>query len=270
MKKLQYTLVEILVSMAIFVIMMGILMKTFSVGADVVSSETIKVNILTDANVFYSYLTKDFRGVAASPLTPPSYIGVGNTEISNRNPDKTAIALEQYGLSIILRATTANTPDSIEIYTDAKPYGSDMQLALDNNPDYELLLRYQFDSNKIYRNQYIIDTSQSDYDIDQITNNSAIGVNSHTGGTDINGNPSNSNDNAVILEGVEDFEMVLWEDYEGGTKITTTISANSFTKLEKIPACITFYLTLNPPNPDAADEIKQRYRRTISKTVYLN
>jgi hypothetical protein len=143
-----------------------------------------------------------------------------------------------------------------------------MLTSLTTNPDYELLLKYEFDDSnkKIYRNQYIINTGHNDFfesGGDQLTAKFVEGMNNHTSTT--------SDDvNATILEGVEKLEFKFWEDYEGGKELAVSVAANSFTELEVIPACITFYVTMVNPSPTASSVILERGKRTISKTVYLN
>ena len=299
MKKLKYTLIELLISMAIFVVMMGILISTFSMAGDIASSETTKTNILQDASVFYSYLTKDFRGAIASPIEPPDIVSVGGGITQNRDPDDptlTATELEDYGLSVIVRGEalelqnsgTTEKLNSIEFYGSPLPYGNDMKNILLQSPDYELVLRYHFQKptqsspGKIFRDQYIVDTADTEFIIDPLRNTRLIGSGladpsvaaAANGMSPVDTTPSDGfNDNgAVILEGVEDFNVIFWEDYEGGTQITpgVAITAGVVHELETIPKCITFYVTLVSPNPYASNDIKKRGRRTVSKTIYLN
>ena len=261
MKKLKYTLIELLISMSIFVVMMGILMSTFSMAADIASSETTKINILQDANIFYSYLTRDFKSAIASPIPHPQ---LANGTDGDPDFSTHPAVLEDYGLSVSLGATTVNVPDKIQFFGDITPYGSAMATELASSPDNELLLSYEYDSTakKIYRNLYIVNTASTDFEDFPVDRDSILGINSDN---------NTDGENAAILEGVESFNIVLWRDYEGGDVINTPdIAAGSYAEVDEIPTCITFYITLSSPNPNASAIIKERGQRTISKTIYLN
>ena len=71
MKMKRYTLIELLAAMTIFIIMMGILFRVFTSAATITSSESTKLAILSDANVFFTYLTNDLEASSNSNNTSP-------------------------------------------------------------------------------------------------------------------------------------------------------------------------------------------------------
>ena len=240
MKTLKYTLLELMVAMLIFVIMMGILMSTFSMAADVASSEGNKLSIMSDSNVFYTYVTRDFGAVLSQPIPAPIYIDDdGSTSTLQKwDPDATTPPpdkLDDYGLNIEYVAN-----EKISFYSDTKEYSS-LTTNLESSADYVLKVEYEFKSTeeKIVRTMYVWDS--------------------------LNDSAAFPPEEATILEGVKEFSFTIWENYAGGREITATNG-----KLETVPACITFNVTITNPNPSIPDIIKERHKRTVSKTVYLN
>ena len=135
-------------------------------------------------------------------------------------------SVQDYGLQISFSAT------SLEFYSEADPYtDSTYNTALGSNAPY---ISYEFNNGNVYRNMYLDD-----------------------------GKAGASITDAVILEGVEAFEVVVWKDYAGGTR------ANSG-DVDSKPTCVTVSVTLTSPNPNMATELKEREKRTITKTMYID
>lgn len=249
MKVLKYTLLELMVAMLIFVIMMGILMSTFSMAADVAANEGNKLSITSDANIFYTYLTRDLSAVLSQPLPAPITISDSSPYIEKKDPDETSAirTLNDYGLK--MSYTVSSTSVKLSFYSDTPEYAAltdDLNDPLSNNV---LKVEYEFikGENKLYRTMYAWDPTASP--------------------------PTSVDDEkGMILEGVENFGFTIWEDYAGGRSLATiTFTTGATSKeLDTIPACITFNAELTNPNPDTPQAVKDRYKRTISKTVYLN
>ena len=277
MKKSNYTLIEIMISMAIFIMMMGILMSTFSVAADVTSSESTKINILKDANLFYSYLTKDLQGTTTDNIEAPSAV-VSNVEQIDRDPDNPTPVLNDFGLKVVLRADSNSIINSIEFYSSVYPYSQDMKDALAYSPDFQLLLRYHYDSTKkkVYRDQYIINTNNDDFATDQseatisATAYASASQSDDTTQWQYTNGVNDVNSSATILEGVSEFDITFWEDYQGGAEIIPVSSGGTIYTLPKNPTSITFSVTMANPNPYASTGVLNRGKRTVSKTIYLN
>lgn len=215
----RYTLIELLAAMTIFIIMMGILFKTFTTSADVASRETTKVGILSDANVFFTYITNDLKSMIVDIYPAPE-----NENGVKDDPDSATATVDDYGDSQLKFTTT-----SIECYSNVTPYNeTTLVTALGSNSPY---IKYELNSEKIYR------TMASD-----------------SGGSD--------SVQGIILEGVTDFSIKLWDDYPGGNELTTSPTSSK-------PACITVSVTLTSPNPNMSTQLKEKEKRTITKTIYM-
>lgn len=183
-KKHSYTLIELLAAMGIFIMMIGILFKTFSASAEVATRETTKVSILTDSSVFFKYVTDDLRSMIvdvypAIEIEAPS----GSKKF---NPDNTGQGTTDHGDSEL-----TFTPTSISFFSNVTPYQeAALTGALGSAPPY---VKYEFSGSQITRSMSSDDA----------------GLNEQSG---------------IILEGVEAFSIDLWEDYPGGTQITDSPS----------------------------------------------
>ena len=237
MKKLRYTLIELLAAMTIFIIMIGILFRTFSASADVAASETTRLSIMTDANVFYQYLTSDIKAMSIDIIAAPR--NESNSSSQLHINDTSAASDFSVKELLITPSTVIPTSDvTIEFYSDVTAYNfSDFDTNSDGAPDLSPYIVYEFDSTNgiITRKHFTDDTKAAPtYSVDPI-----------------------------ILEGVEEFDIKVWDDYPGGSQITQFPSPTK-------PSCITFSVTLTSPNPYASSQIKEKAKRTISKTLYLN
>lgn len=216
----RYTLIELLAAMTIFIIMMGILFKTFTTSADVASRETTKVGILSDASVFFTYITNDLKSMIVDIYPAPE-----NTSGAKDDPDTAAATtIDDYGDSQLIFTTT-----SIECYSNVTPYNeTTLVTALGSNSPY---VKYELNSEKIYR------TMASD----------------SSGADSVQG---------IILEGVTELSIKLWDDYPGGNELTTSPTTSK-------PSCITISVTLTSPNPNMSSQLKEKEKRTITKTIYM-
>ncbi|MCM8533212.1 MAG: hypothetical protein NE330_18735 [Lentisphaeraceae bacterium] len=225
MKKLNYTLIELLAAMGIFIMMIGILFKTFTASADVATSETTRLSIMIDANVFYHYLTSDIKAMSIEIIPAPE-----NDQGEKRRLDTDDIQTAEDLKDKELNVTVTGSVTTIEFFSDITPYN----LAPLAGAPY---VEYRFDSSTGYiTRKHFTDSGKSA--------------------------PVYA-DEPIILEGVEDFTITVWDDYPGGNQM---VEFPTPTK----PSCITFSVTMTSPNPYASDVIKERSKRTISKTLYLN
>ena len=237
-KILKYTLIELLAAMTIFIIMIGILFKTFTVSADVAASETTKLSIMSDANVFFQYLTSDVRSLSVDIIAAPE---ADNGEKRRLDSDELTNAFD-FDIKKLMVTPTGNV--SIEFYSEVPAYNIDgvFDTDSDGSPDISPYIVYQLDTTTgvITRKHFTDDTKISPDD-------------STTYG---------SGNEPILLEGVTAFDISVWDDYPGGNQITTFPTPTK-------PSCITFSVTLTTPNPYASNVLKTRSQRTISKTLYL-
>jgi type II secretory pathway pseudopilin PulG len=183
MKKLRYTLIELLVAMGIFIIMMGILFSTFSAVTDVSTNESVKVGILADANVFFGYITQDIREMNVEIIPAPE--SEGNSGGSKTDPEDNTNAVTDYGDSKLTYTST-----SLEFFSEVDPYE-----AMATSPPY---IKYTIEAasggySKIYRSMWDYDPATKTFDNEQ---------------------------KGLILEGVKTFDIKVWDDYPGGTELT--------------------------------------------------
>ena len=253
MKKLQYTLIELLAAMSIFIIMMGILFKTFTTSADVAASQSTKVSILQDANVFFNFLNNDLKNIEIEAIEK-----ILNNQNAATDPNEDAASVEADGNKLHFSLTA---PVSISFKSGVTPYydrengnynGYDLIDELDITgsdgiPDEKPYVAYEY-----IASEKVIVRKMYPYQTDYVDNS-----NNYSGTTG-----SLSDDIPVILEGVEDFTIQVWEDYPGGTEITTS-------PIGVAPACVTFTVTLADPSPTMAQTMKDRTKRTITKVVYM-
>ena len=135
--------------------------------------------------------------------------------------------------SLTFTATTLKFASNVEAY-------SAVQAAIGANPPY---VEYRFDSTSgiIYRKMSNYkDAAAAAAAADTLVENEG-----------------------EILEGVKAFDIKVWDDYPGGTEITSSPAHSK-------PACITVSVTMTDPNPDMAQELKDRNVRTITKTLYMS
>lgn len=224
MKKLQYTLIELLVAMSIFIIMIGLLFNIFVNASTVVVDQSTKVSILSDASVFFTYISKDLSNISLSAI--PHFLDKKNNQTDPESNDAPSFKTTSDQLKV---ETSGSTTTLIAFRSDVEAYNT---ADIPSTP----YVAYFFDKNKgeIYRSMEMDEASY---------------VSAET--------------NAVILDGVEEFEVKVWDDYPGGT----ALSASTFAIK---PACVTIKLTLRTPNPHASDESKKQSLRTVTKTVYIN
>ncbi len=63
MKKIRYTLIELLISMGIFAVMMLLLLNFFSKYQDFTFRAGLRNDLLADANTFFAIIERDLKGV---------------------------------------------------------------------------------------------------------------------------------------------------------------------------------------------------------------
>lgn len=263
MKKLHYTLIELLAAMGIFIMMIGILFKTFVTGADIATTETIKMSILSDANIFFNYLTNDLRNInmqAIQRLRDKNNADIDpddpESDPSNEAAGKKMHFTSNGKLSFFstitpyddISATTYNTVNLVDELDS---------VTKDGIPDLPPYVAYELVGDSIVRKMY---STQAAYVDD--SNNFSAGVSS------VADLANETLAIPVILEGVVSFQINVWSDYPGGTLIDETQSP-----LSEKPACITFEVTLRDPNPFKASlpiSVRNRDNRTITKTIYID
>lgn len=267
MKKLHYTLIELLAAMGIFIMMIGILFKTFASGADVASRESIKMGILSDANIFLNYLTNDLRNINMQAIQR-----IRDNKNNAIDPDSTNVdpaSKEAEGKKLHFTAGKISFFSTVTPYDDTSntsySYDSTIPATLvealdidaDNIPDLDPYIAYELVDDKIVRKMY----SSQDAFVDDNNDFSAGASSSADLDNEALAIP-------VILEGVVSFDIKVWSDYPGGTLIDESQSP-----LSEKPSCITFSVTLRDPNPFKASlptAVRNRDNRTISKTIYID
>jgi len=267
MKNQKYTLIELLAAMSIFIIMMGILFKTFTTAADVASKQTTKIEILSDANIFFNYLTNDLKNIDVQAI---ERLLDNQNAANDPNANPSAATNEASGNKLHFDNV------SVSFYSDVKPYDDTsntsysydssntatlvegLDLDADNIPDLKPYLAYELvtytesgvSKKAIVRKMYA----------DQVlyVNNAGTYVGKTTAADIID----DSKSLPVILEGVENMTIQVWDDYPGGNELTQSPIGHK-------PACITVSVTLTNPSPTIAAAIKERNKRTITKVIYL-
>ena len=244
MKKLNYTLLELLASMTIFIIMMGILFKTFTASADVASVETTRLSIMNDSNVFFQYLTSDVRSLSVDIIPAPESDKGLKYRLDTAENDSTSYDFDIKKLLVTPSPVVPTSNVTLEFYSEVTAYNINGVFDVDSDgiPEVTPYIVYEFDSTAgtITRKHFTDDTKVSPDDT------STYG----------------SGKEPIILEGVTAFDISVWDDYPGGNEITTFPTPTK-------PSCITFSVTLTTSNPYASSSIKTRAQRTISKTIYL-
>lgn len=232
MKKLRYTLIELIAAMTIFIIMMGILFRTFTASAEIATAETTRLGIMTDANVFFQYLTADVKAMSIDIIAAPQNDSGSKVQL-HTNSTSGAFDFSNKELDVISNST-------IEFFSDVDAYrlsSNDFDTNADGIVDLSPYVQYQFNaSNGTITRKHFTSAAKT--------------------------SPTYTED-PIILEGVESMTINVWDDYPGGNEITTFPSSTK-------PACITFTVTLTSPNPYASNTVKERGKRTITKTLYLN
>ena len=180
----KYTLLELMVAMLIFVIMMGILTTTFGAASDISTSESVKVNLMNDANMFYDYLTSDLQSAVVTTFEAPE-----NTDGDPRDVENLQVATDPAENTDRHLDFVAGT--SISFYSNVAPY-TDTNLvdSLDINPPY---ITYLFSGSEILRT---MDDSHVSGGASPVT--------------------------GTLLEGVTAFSFQIWSDFAGGNPLTTT------------------------------------------------
>jgi len=86
MKKIRYTLIELLISMGIFAVMMLLLLNFFSKYQDFTFRAGLRNDLLADANTFFAIIERDLKGVYINEdldsqgiSTPASTVAVKNS-----------------------------------------------------------------------------------------------------------------------------------------------------------------------------------------------
>ena len=255
MKKLHYTLIELLAAMTIFIMMMGILFRTFSSGADVAATETVKLSILSDSNIFFNYLTNDIRNINMQSIQR-----LRDNKNDAIDPDHGTASQEADGKKLHFTDERISFFSTVRAYhdTDGSNYnGVNLVDELDSATkdgiaDLDPYVAYELVGDKLVRKMY---STQAAYVDDN---------NTYADLTTVAELDNESLAVPVILEGVEEFEVTVWSDYPGGTQVDTSQSP-----LSEKPACITFTITLTDPNPYKNATLKARDNRSISKTIYI-
>ena len=251
MKKLRYTLIELLAAMGIFIMMIGILFQTFVAGSDIAASETVKMNLLSDANIFYNYLTDDIRNIDMLAIQM-----LRDKDNDDKDPDVAAPndTYQATGKKLHFAAGKISFYSTVDAYNDniiGNYNGADLTI-LTGSP----YIAYELVGTSLVRKMYA----------DQATYVSDEGVyDKLTTTADLEDTTVNV---PIILEGVVDFSFKVWSDYPGGTEISTNQSP-----LSEKPSCITFTLTLKDPNPSKTSlptAVQERSYRTVSKTIYID
>ena len=82
---------------------------------------------------------------------------------------------------------------------------------------------------------------------------------------------------ALLLEGVTQFNFTIWTGYSGGLEAESEADSSTYdltTNRQKVtsadPVFITFDITCSPANPHMADALREKEQRSFSKTIYIN
>ena len=254
MKKLKYTLIELLAAMGIFIMMIGILFQTFVTGSDIAASETVKMNLLSDANIFYNYLTDDIRNIDMLAIQMLRDKDNDNVDPDSPNASPANETNESTGKKFHFATGKVSFYSTSDVYndTDTLNYNGVDLTGLAGSP----YIAYELVGTSLVRKMYA----------DQATYVSDEGVYADlTTTAELDDTTVNV---PIILEGVVDFSFKVWSDYPGGTEISTNQSP-----LSEKPSCITFTLTLKDPNPSKTSlptAVQERSYRTVSKTIYID
>lgn len=218
MKQVKYTLIELLAAMSIFIIMMGLLFNVFVNASAVVGSQNAKVTILSDANVFFTYISNDLANISLSSI--PQLLDNENGEVDPDAAGADSVATTSDKLTI--DATTIAFRSDVEYYHAAS-----------------------------FSTPYVI------YEFDSSTGTVTRRM------REVTGTAVSADADAIILDGVQSWEINVWDDYPGGTPLTATT-------YDQKPACITIAITLSTPNPSASAETIEQNLRTVTKTIYID
>ena len=185
MKKLQYTLIELLVAMSIFIIMIGLLFNIFVNASTVVVDQSTKVSILSDASVFFNYLTKDLANISLNQV--PHFLDKDN----NQTDPETLGSVSLKTTSDPLKIETASNGNSLIAFRSNVEYYHD--------PSYSLpYVYYDFTSStgqitRRMREEEIVTSISADMD-------------------------------AIILDGVEKIEIKAWNTGSTTALASTTFA----------------------------------------------
>jgi type II secretory pathway pseudopilin PulG len=221
MKRKNYTLIELLAAMSIFIVMMGLLFNVFVNASTIVGSQNAKVTILSDANLFFTYLSKDLQNISLSDIPrfeDKDYDPAGAADpIDPDNGDNDSVESGTDPLTVIAASKIAFRSSS-EAYdgTTSIPY-----------------IGYQLVGKEVLRSM------------------------------SANAGSYATNSEAIILDGVEELKITVWEDYPGGTELNAT-------SYSVVPRCITVSVTLSTPNPSASAATIEQNLRTVTKTIYID
>jgi hypothetical protein len=223
MKRFHYTLIELMAAMSIFIVMMGLLFNIFVSASTIVVSQSTKVSILSDASVFFTYISKDLSNISLSAI--PHFLDKNNTQ---SDPESSTPSFKTTSDQLKVE-TSGSTTTLIAFRSDIEAYDT---AAIPSTP----YVAYFFDESKgeIYRSMAADEASYGSAETE-----------------------------AIILDGVEKFEIKVWDDRPGGVALTASTFATK-------PACITINLTLRTPNPNASAETIKQSLRTITKTIYID
>lgn len=182
-KKQNYTLIELLAAMGIFLMMIAILFKTFSASAEIATRETTKVGILTDSSVFFKYITGDLRSMIVDVYPAIEMEKTGDKKF---NPDSTGQPTEDHGDSDLTFTAT-----SIEFFSNVTPYNETvLTAALSGASPY---LKYELSGSEITRAMASDDTGSNEQSGIILEGVEAFSINlweDYPGGTEITESPS--------------------------------------------------------------------------------
>ena len=242
MKKFHYTLIELMAAMSIFIVMMGLLFNVFVNASTIVVSQSTKVSILSDASVFFTYISNDLSNISLAAIPQlmdkdnneidPDFGTRGGTGTASLEASTDQLKIESSGSSTTLIAFRSD----VEYYHDdtySTPY---VYYSLEPSPptteDPQLF--------HITRRMRKTEAPASEPDTEAIIL-----------------------DGIVELDNVAQFEIKVWDDYPGGTELNASTFGIK-------PACVTISMTLTTPNPNASEETKKQSLRTITKTIYID
>ena len=239
-KKSYYTILELLVAMLIFVIMMGILTQVATTASDIATTESSKVLLLSDANIFFEHITNDLRAAEIQDIEQyKDYLN------EKSNPEDDSDTNKDVGKKFYY------TSSSIGFFANVDGYDTNVD-GIDDFPTNSPFVHYELDSGKIVREMW---DDETELTIAAAGRGSSV--------YDNNAAP-------VILDGVESLDIKLWEDYPGGAEISPQlVSSKPNHFVDTNPTCITISVTLTNPNPNMAQAVKEKNLRTVTKTIYI-
>ena len=256
MKKLHYSLIEIMVAMGVFALMMTLLMQFFGQAQTVLSQESARAKNLYEGGVLTYILTEDVKNMVVDDDVAVnkswSYLLTEDVAIDGENGDSSDGVAD-----VILRFhSTITDVDGTE--------GVPVAISLVYSPTTHTLYRY-----------VVTTVDPGGADAGKYFFEDGDGTALYEDWDDFEGNEDFG---SVILEGLEDFSMLIYGDY---TNMTDTdlgtsndgISSDDVDSATALPDAIQFSMVLNDPKvlgvAGAPENLLVNARRALKTQVMI-